>query len=335
MAISEEGAIREAAAAFFSARSPLTRTAEVGWRETISEMAEMDFFGQALPEEAGGLGLPLVASGWIAEAAGFELISGPWLDQLIAVQLCAGRPELAASFASGQLTAAIGIAKPESAHYDSQSGTVTGSVSRVRFGGEVDRWVLVFDAATVVIDAASLTARRSEHAIDPHWQAVEGHFQELDADLVATHSDGPAAQIALANVLASTMSIGSAKRVLDDAVEYARNRQQFGRPIGTFQALKHRAANAYVAWFHARCCSYAALASDDVLQRSVARVAADRAYRQAAESALQIHGGIGFTSETSVHLFLKNAQQLRAWPDTIERSLQDIGASIGLREVTP
>ncbi len=120
--------------------------------------------------------------------------------------------------------------------------------------------------------------------------------------------------LAYAYGIIAMWSLGAARRLLDLTVEYTKERKQFRVPIGSFQAMKHRAASAYVEILHARYLAAAALIDGGIADARLARIAADEAYRSVAASCLQMHGGIGFTSEASVHLFLKNAELLRSWP---------------------
>jgi len=104
-------------------------------------------------------------------------------------------------------------------------------------------------------------------------------------------------------------------------VQYAKERTQFGRPIGTFQAVKHALADVAVAVEHARSAVYWAAAepadsTDVLLAAHAAKAVACEAYVQAAAAMIQLHGGIGFTWEHDAHLFFKRAQANRSWMGT-------------------
>jgi alkylation response protein AidB-like acyl-CoA dehydrogenase len=107
--------------------------------------------------------------------------------------------------------------------------------------------------------------------------------------------------------------VGGAKRLLDMSVEYAGTRSQFGRRIGSFQAIKHRCADMLVLVEHARSAAYHAVGSlqtgtdNPRLVASIAKATCSQAFLSVANSAIQIHGGIGFTWEHPAHLYLKRA----------------------------
>ena len=116
----------------------------------------------------------------------------------------------------------------------------------------------------------------------------------------------------------SAEQVGAHERVLEIATEYARTREQFGRPIGSFQAIKHQCADMLVELEWARSASEAALqAADDEpagtggelsWRASMAKAVCSEAFRSASQANLQIHGGIGFTWEDDAHLYLKRAR---------------------------
>jgi Acyl-CoA dehydrogenase, C-terminal domain len=127
----------------------------------------------------------------------------------------------------------------------------------------------------------------------------------------------------LAGALAGMYVLGGARRLVDISVQYAGQRVQFGQPIATFQALKHALADAEIAIQHARTLTLGVLTDagaptsdgdDPIRDRVLAKIAADRASSAVAETALQVHGGIGFTWESVVHQYLKAFVDLAAAP---------------------
>ncbi|MFF3909339.1 acyl-CoA dehydrogenase family protein [Streptomyces sp. NPDC001848] len=115
----------------------------------------------------------------------------------------------------------------------------------------------------------------------------------------------------VAVLLTAAEQLGGAARTCELAVEHARTREQFGRPIGAFQAVKHLCAQSLVRVETARAAVYAAAVTADPLDIAAARLLADEAAVRCARDCLQVHGGMGFTWEAEVHLFLK-----RAWVRT-------------------
>jgi alkylation response protein AidB-like acyl-CoA dehydrogenase len=134
--------------------------------------------------------------------------------------------------------------------------------------------------------------------------------------------DAAAADRALAvtGALVALYSLGAARQLLNKAIEYALSRRQFGAAIGSFQAVKHALANADIAIRHARALAIGSLAAsrgegpDAEQDLRLAKVASDKATTTAAEICLQVHGGLGYTWESDVHIYLKMLTELGQWP---------------------
>ena len=115
------------------------------------------------------------------------------------------------------------------------------------------------------------------------------------------------------SALLATEQVGAAQHLLDLSVEYAKSRLQFGRPIGSFQAVKHRLADDLVALEHARSTAYHAVwalddgTDDPALAVSIAQATCSAAFTRIATDTIQVHGGIGFTWEHQAHLYYKRA----------------------------
>ncbi|MFZ3596154.1 acyl-CoA dehydrogenase family protein [Streptomyces sp. BH104] len=118
---------------------------------------------------------------------------------------------------------------------------------------------------------------------------------------------GPAPVPLEATLLYAAEQLGSAGRTLETAVQHAREREQFGAPIGSFQAVKHLCAEMLVRVEVARAAVYAAAVTADPVEVAAAELLADEAAVQGARDCLQVHGGMGFTWEADVHLHLKRA----------------------------
>lgn len=145
----------------------------------------------------------------------------------------------------------------------------------------------------------------------------------------------------LASVALSAEQVGGAQKCLDMSVEYAKVRVQFGRPIGSFQAIKHKCADLMVQVETARSAAYyaacaAAEEHDDLATTaSLAKAWCSEAYFRCAADALQVHGGVGFTWEYDVHLHLKRARSMEAWLGTPAWHRERIAAALGLGEARP
>ncbi|MFJ9664404.1 acyl-CoA dehydrogenase family protein [Streptomyces sp. NPDC101219] len=117
----------------------------------------------------------------------------------------------------------------------------------------------------------------------------------------------PAAPDSVAELLTAAEQLGTATRVCELATQHARTREQFGRPVGAFQAVAHLCAGMLVRAETARAAVYAAAVTADPVDIAAARLLADRAAVRSARDCLQVHGGMGFTWESEVHLHLKRA----------------------------
>ena len=254
------------------------------------ELAELGWPGIAVAEEHGGQGLGIVELAALLEELGYACAPVPFLGSVLAA--------LAIEHAGGDELRAEWL--PRLA-----SGEARGAFGRV---GE-----LVPDAAgadvVVVLDGESLTLGSAEaaDAIDPtrRYGRVTGGGEPLGGDVSAA--------VDRALVAVSAELVGVAQRALDMSVEYVKERKQFGVPVGTFQAVQHKAAQMLLDAEGGRSATfYAAWAADaDPAQlpmgAAMAKAWASDAGRSAAGAAIQLHGGIGFTWEADVHWLLKRA----------------------------
>jgi alkylation response protein AidB-like acyl-CoA dehydrogenase len=283
------------------------RTFDAGrWRE----LGDAGVFGLTLPESEGGVGLGLADATIVFEELGRALVPGP----LVGTSLAAGLVDGAADG-----TAAVGVVVP--------SGPAFPVL--VEHLGALDALLVLDDAGVRVLDPSTLTAEALAEPLDPltpMWR--------LAGPLPAgeTIGDGAAAARlgALAAILTAALQVGHGAEVLDLAVSYAKERLQFGRPIGSFQAIKHMCADMLTRNEVARCAVHAAacladqpeaLAAEsqatgrppeEVLRRAVigAKVLADESAIANARAAIQVHGGMGFTWEVPLHLHLKRSMVL-------------------------
>ena len=276
----------------------------------------------------GGLGLSPLVSGLVAEAGGSELICGAWLDQLIAVRLVAplGKEALMPIMRAEQLVAVAFDGRVPAINWDSTRKRVSGR-------NDIDRIIVVMKDAIIIVDPdeSGVSKLNTESNIDPLIYSVSVDLNEVEPEqsLFLSKSEVQS-HTALASGLVSAYSIGAATRCFDIAISYIKQREQFGRLVGSFQAIKHRAANCAIDLLVTRSLVRESLANKTHMMLHEARIAADECYRSVAESALQMHGGIGFTTEVPIHLFLKNAQRLRAWPLSVEDSYELVRLQLAL-----
>ena len=339
----EQEQLRAQARSFLEKRYPLTRLAEIatsedGWdRASWPELARLGWTGASIPEAQGGAGLSFVEEAIVFEELGRALYSGPYFSTVaLALPALGCAPDLLAQVASGALTATFASAAAN------ESGT---AVAVRRLG---DRWLLrgeadlVSDAAWV--DALVVQAHgpdgiglylANRHDSRPHVNVLDTvdatrrlgrvTFEDDDARLLA-------APPAAAKIIATTRrralaavaleAVGVASQALALGVEHAKSREQFGRPIGAYQAVSHKLADTYVETELARSLAYWAawcIAEDDgqaELAASAAKTYAAEAAVAACERAIQVHGGMGFTWDHPLHRYYKRA----LWIESFDRS---------------
>ena len=280
---------------------------------------EEGWFAVGTPESQGGQGGGLLELALAAEQLGRAAApSSAWLASVLAAPVLPA--EVAEScLAEGEFVAlAISAGKPAdtSGPVVAEGGVLTGSVSLVLAADRAHRFVVPARTADGVrlflVDDATLTKRalldRSRSVADVVFDGVRGTELPVDAE-------AELARIALrAAVLVGADSLGAAERMLELAVEYSQQRQQFGVPIGSFQAVKHAAASMLVTVEAARSLVYYAAAAveqeheDYLLHAAAAKAQVCAAAARAADSALTVHGAIGYTWEHDLQLFYKRAK---------------------------
>ncbi|MFE6726804.1 acyl-CoA dehydrogenase family protein [Streptomyces californicus] len=288
------------------------------WRE----LGAAGFFALRLPEEDGGVGLGLPEAVLLFEEAGRALLPGP----LVATHLAAGRVKGAAEGAA-VVTAADGD-RPV-AHLAEADAVLAG-------GGPLDGEAL----------RAFVAAARPVRSMDPltplHLPPPEpvaggpGRVAFAPGRVAGPAVSAPGRAPAYAGrlryeaaLLSAAEQLGSAARTTEMAVQHARERQQFGAPIGSFQAVKHLCADMLARTEPARAAVYAAAVTGDPLEIAAAELLADEAAVRNARDCLQIHGGMGFTWEADVHLHLKRAWLRAATGLTEAEAEEELAAGLG------
>jgi alkylation response protein AidB-like acyl-CoA dehydrogenase len=349
----------KAEAAAVLARTETPDTYDTGLWRTLA--ADIGVAGLLIPEDLGGAGASFREMAVVAEEVGRSLAPVPFLGSAVLATvalLAAGDAELLPRLAAGTTTAALAVP------FDSMPGTRSGPAVRIgpMVGGDPDRPyrlsgsvrgvadalpadVLVvpadgvpFGLYAVAPDAPGLTVA-PVISLDMTRQLCDLTFDEVPARRVA---GGTAAEAALTTALRAgagmlaAEQLGLAQRALDITLAYAKQRYQFARPVGSFQALKHRFADWWVAVTQARAASrYAAacLASDDAdvaVAVALAKSVCSEAAVLAGQEMIQLHGGIGFTWEHPAHLYLKRAKSSALALGTPDRHRAALAALVDL-----
>ncbi|MHA6780905.1 acyl-CoA dehydrogenase [Pseudonocardia saturnea] len=278
------------------------------------ELAGLGWLGLHVPEEHGGEGAGLPELAVVLEELGRVVAPGPFLPTVLAsaVLVEAGPPELRAallpSLADGSRIGAVGLGG--SVTHDGT--TASGDAGLVLGGGLAEVFLLVAGEDVVVVDAVT---RSVPAVLDPTRRSA---LVELDgAPVLGVLPGGAAVARRLTRVLAAAEAAGIATACLDASVAYVKERKQFGRTVGTFQAVKHHCANLLVdaelavaaAWDASRAPAGTPGAE---LAAAVAAARSVPAGVRSAEMSIQLHGGIGFTWEHDAHLYLRRALTLAA-----------------------
>ena len=289
-------------------------------REIWSAGAELGWNGLAIAEEFGGSGFGLAELAIIVEITGRELTPGPFLPSVaaaVAIDRCAPdsvRAQLLPGLAEGSTIAAVGLNVQVNMESDL---TATAEWPAVLGAPDADVLVLSAGEDLIVVDAGAegvtVTALPTLDTTRTVG-AVTMRGAQIPADRVLRGAARHARTVF--RILAAAESVGISWACLDMAVEYAKVREQFGRTIGTFQAVKHHAANMLVDAEQTTAATWAAARAGDLdaawLPAATAAAHAIRAQVFNAQNNIQLHGGIGFTWEHDAHLYLRRARSLSA-----------------------
>jgi alkylation response protein AidB-like acyl-CoA dehydrogenase len=337
----EQQAIKATARDFLASRFKSERLREIaasddgfdaaGW----GEMAELGWTGLAVPEEWGGQGLGIVDLAVLFEEMGYALAPSPLFSNTVAglaLTLC-GSDDLRERYLR---PLAAGEVRGTPALWDAGSPVTPGGFTmEAKADGEgvvlTGEKILVPDAASAGFflvatsdgrrhlvergaDGVTVTA---EPSIDPTRRFSSVRFDEVrvaGADtLPGSGADYYPVFFRVCVALAAE-STGLAQRTMEMAVEYAKDRQQFGRPIGAYQAVSHRCAQMLLETENARSAVYGAAWAADAepeslpLAASTAKAYASDAGWRVPDASIQVHGGIGFTWEHDLHFFLKRGR---------------------------
>jgi len=339
-------ALRETVRSFLDAKSPMLSVREAmasvnGFDlEVWRQMAEqLGLQGLSLPEQYGGSGFGMIEQLIVFEELGRSLYSGPYFST---VALAAGllvqcddetaKAEYLTRIASGNLIATVAFVEAD------ESWRLDNVVTRACLDGEqwrvsgVKPFVIDGNLAELVLVIANTVEGLSLFAVEGTAEGLSRvpldvmdatrkqsrlKFERAPARLIGTAGRAQKwinAWLVTAAISLSGEQVGGAKRLLEISVEYAKTRQQFGRYIGSFQAIKHKCATIYLETESAGAVArYAAWTVDEcmdevALAASMAKSYCSDAFTHAAAENIQIHGGVGFTWDNDGHLFLRRAK---------------------------
>jgi alkylation response protein AidB-like acyl-CoA dehydrogenase len=291
------------------------------WKELCEELG---WPGIHLPERCGGQGAGLNELVVVVEELGRVVAPGPFLPTVWASGVIGDsdgedpRDALLADLAAGARIGAVGLGGSLELTSTSAGGRLDGDGGLVLGAGLADVLLLAIGDDMVVVErGADGLEVESQPGLDPTRRLARVTCQGVTVVAGSRLPGARGAALRLGRLLAAAEAAGGARACTEDAVDYAKARVQFGRAIGTFQAVKHRCADmlvdtelaAAVAWDAARADSDGGEAE---LAAVVAAVQAPAGYLRCAQANVQVHGGIGYTWEHDAHLHLRRASALVA-----------------------
>jgi alkylation response protein AidB-like acyl-CoA dehydrogenase len=326
------------------------------WRE----IGAMGWTGAAIPEDYGGAGLGHLGLCILAEELGRALAPVPFSSSIYYAaeailafgtdaQKKAWLPRLASGETIGTFALAEGPGKatPKRLRATFRNGVLTGEKLPVPDGESAAMTIVVAQTdrglGLVIVDLASPGVTRAPiETFDPSRKHARLTFRDTPAELLGPPGDGERQLAAIeqrAAILLAFEQVGGAQRCLEMAKDYALERYAFGRPIGSFQAIKHKLADMYVAIELARSNAYYGAwalsknAPQLALAAATARVSATEAFHFASKENIQVHGGMGYTWAFDCHLFYRRSKLLavangsaRLWKDRLVTELENANA---------
>jgi alkylation response protein AidB-like acyl-CoA dehydrogenase len=276
--------------------------------ELYKEMADLGWLALAVPEEDGGLGMGLVELAVLVEQLGYFNAPGPFFSTA-----CLAIPTLLKLGASDRIDQLIDGSKTATIITDPDF-VLDGQLVDVFVVMDEDRvrWVNRGDADITSHTTIDGTRRTATVRVEPASGDDLGDAAAIDSVIDA------------ATALLAAESTGGMQKVLDMTLDYVKVRTQFGRPVGSFQAIKHRLAEALLKTESSRSAAYYAAwandagAEDAKLSASVAKAYASDAFLLVAGEGIQMHGGIGYTWEHDAHLWFKRATMNAALLGSVE-----------------
>jgi alkylation response protein AidB-like acyl-CoA dehydrogenase len=344
----EQELLRQSAVDFLNKECPISYVRQMmederGYSEELwKKMAELGWMGLIYPEEFGGAGLNMVDLVVILEEMGRVVLPGPFFSTVclggLALLEAANQEQkqkYLPGLAAGNLKATLAVLEEE-ARWDEKGINMQARKGKKGYAlSGVKLFVPDAHVADVIVCAARTSDGPALFLVDRHQAGVtttllktmdqtrklcEVRFDKVrvgaDAVLGAPGKGWEALSRILerSKVALCAEMCGGAQRVLDMSVEYAKMREQFGRPIGSFQAIQHKCANMLVQVESAKSATYYAAwavandAPEAPLAAAMAKAYCSDAYRQVTAEGIQVHGGIGFTWEHDLHIYFKRAK---------------------------
>jgi len=317
--------------------------------ELWAQMVDLGWPALTVPTDYGGLGLGFVELAVVVEELGRAMAPGPFLATVTqfapAVRL-AGTVDQQRRFlelvAAGDLTGTLAVGDDLVATPAEDGWTLSGTLRHVIDGDRADEIAVAVrkeDGWRLFVVGSTAAHTVLEHALDQSRPLAtitfDSTFVECDRAFTAS-ADAFDRVLEEATAALALEMVGTCQSIFDVALEYAKARQQFGKPIGSFQAVKHKFADMFVALERARAAAYfaaATIAEEDQrrpLAVATAKAAAGDAQRLIGQEGIQLMGGVGYTWEHDMHLYVKRAKTGDALLGTSSDHRARVARMIGL-----
>jgi alkylation response protein AidB-like acyl-CoA dehydrogenase len=325
--------LKQSARKFFAAECPITLVRRMMETDTAydaslwAKLAGQGFTGIIFPEEFGGAGLGKVELILLMEEAGRALLPGPFFSTVVfagavidAAGTVAQKKKYLGPICGGEMRATVAMLEtnaswdPADVQMSAENGTLTGEKLFVSDAAIADTILVVARNGLFLVDGKPSGVHVTPmKGMDFTRKQYSVRFENTPAEALGNPAGlGKALEIATAALVAEM--VGGMQRVLEMAVEYAKTRKQFGKPIGMFQAVQHQCADIYLETESARSAAYYAAwaleeqAREAAVAVSIAKMYASDACRTVGNRGIQIQGGMGFTWENDMHLYYRRAK---------------------------
>ena len=325
--------LKSSARKFFAGECPSAEMRRLAETDTAydatlwSKLAEQGYTGITYPEAYGGVGLGKVELMLLMEEAGRALLPGPFFSTVVlagsvldSVGTPARKAEYLEPICKGEVRSTVAILEagaswnPADVQLSASNGKLTGEKLFVSDAAVADFIVVVARNGVFVVDSKARGLRITPMSgMDLTRKLYVVEFSNTPAEELGSKLNLPRALDIATAALAAEL-VGGMQRTLDIAVEYAKTRKQFGKPIGIFQAVQHQCADMYLETESARSAVYYAgwaleeNALDAAVAVSIAKMYCGDAARTVGNRGIQIHGGMGFTWENDLHLYYRRAK---------------------------
>ena len=317
---------------FLSDNVPLDRVrayAEGGDDNDIWQgLTELGIPALLVPEAQGGVALTPLDAAIVAESLGYSVTPAPFLGSAImaptAFAMAGGRDDELAALAAGELRVGIAFGEAVGRRIEAQVNVTNNKVSGsslFAFDADADAYLIADQNKHLYLVQADASGLERAHltTIDKSRRTVELTYSDVDAVLVSDNPDVYDATLDIGRVMLAADTLGAAQSMLDQAVAYAKEREQFNRPIASFQAVKHMCAEMAahlepcraMVWFAAH--ALAELPDEARVTACHTKAHLAEVGKFVAKTSTEVHGGMGFTDLLGLHYWFKRCGSNRQW----------------------